>query len=173
MLKDCALSGLLYIIQQLRVHFWRYFGCNNGNNDNMMLTQKLFRQISRIALFAIVFASFAPSISHALAAKQGLNSFAQEICTTDGQNITIQVVTAQGQQLVAELEKTISPSTVISHFNHCLFCSNPSVNATLLPPHAFIVAVLKDQVEQFEVSVVTTVPSFTGLPPPAQAPPQL
>lgn len=139
----------------------------------MMLTQKLFRQISRIALFAIVFASLAPSISHALAAKQGLNSFAQEICTTDGQNITIQVVTTQGRQLVTELEKTTSPSTVVSHLNHCPFCSNPSVNATLEPPHAFIVAVLKDQAEQLEVSVSPVIPSFIALPPPAQAPPQL
>jgi hypothetical protein len=139
----------------------------------MMLTQKLFRQISRIALFAIVFASLAPSISHALAAKQGLNSFAQEICTTDGQNITIQVVTTQGQQLVTELEKTTPPNTVVSHLNHCPFCSNPNVNATLEPPHAFIVAVLKDQAEQLEVPVSTTIPSFIALPPPAQAPPQL
>jgi hypothetical protein len=139
----------------------------------MILTQKLIRCISKIALFAIVFASLAPSISHALAAKQGLNSFAQEICTTDGKNITIQVVTAQGQQLATELEKVPLTKSVISHFNHCPFCSNPSVHAMLEPSHALIVAVLEAQAEQLEVSIPTTILHFIALPPPAQAPPQL
>lgn len=138
-----------------------------------MLSRNLFRWANKIALFAIVFASLAPSISHALAAKQGINSFAQEICTTAGKNVTIQVITTKGQQLVTELEKTPSTKSVVSHLNHCPFCSNPSVNATLEPPHALIVAVLAAQAAQLDVVTTTAIPSFTALPPPAQAPPQL
>ena len=67
-----------------------------------MLPQKIFKLLNTIALFAIVFASLAPSISHALAAKNG-TSFAQEICTSNGQKISIQVITTQGQQLTTEL----------------------------------------------------------------------
>jgi hypothetical protein len=47
-----------------------------------MLSKKLFRWMHKIALFAIVFASLAPSISHAFAAQNGQynllqNSFSQ------------------------------------------------------------------------------------------------
>lgn len=138
-----------------------------------MLSRKLFHWMHRVALFAIVFASLAPSISHALAANQDINGFAQEICTTEGKSITIQVLTTKGQQLATELEKAPFTKSVISHLNHCPFCNNPSVNAMLEPPHAFIVAMLVAQAEQLDVATSTAIPHFTALPPPAQAPPLL
>lgn len=89
-----------------------------------MLSQKLFRCMNKIALFAIIFASLAPSISHALATNQGINSFAQAICSADGQKLTIQVVTTKGQQLQTALktQPDKSPLTIALHFNHCPFC---------------------------------------------------
>lgn len=140
-----------------------------------MLSKKLFRWVHKVALFAVIFASLAPSISHALAAEQGINSFAQEICTTDGQTITIQVMTTQGQQLATELNAEVTssqtPASIVHHLNHCPFCANPSVDTALEAPHAFVVALLTIQAEQLAVLSRVVLPRFSVLPPPAQAPP--
>lgn len=141
-----------------------------------MLSKKLFSWVHKVALFAVVFASLAPSISHALAAKQGINNFAQQICTTDGKKITIAVVTTKGQQLATELttaETEQAPRNIVSHLNHCPFCANPSVDAAIEAPHAFVVQLLTAQAEQIATSTQVVLPRFSVLPPPAQAPPQL
>ena len=143
----------------------------------MMFSKKIFKRINTVALFAIVFASLAPSISHALAAKQGINSFVQEICTTNGERITIQVMTSQGNKLDTQLDTEqklpANSKTFISHLNHCPFCSNPSVNTALEPPTTFVIAALQRHSEQLEFVAATVTKSFTTLPPPAQAPPNL
>lgn len=143
----------------------------------MILSQKITRFIHHIALFAIVFASVAPSISHALAAQQGINSFVQQICTSDGQTITIQVMTSKGQQLETSLivdeANRSAPADIVLHLNHCPFCGNPSIHAALEPPYALIVDVLAAQAEQLETPTVIASSSFSVLPPPAQAPPTL
>lgn len=142
-----------------------------------MLSRKLFRWMHKFALFAIVFASLAPSISHALAAQQGINSFAQEICTTNGEIITIQVVTTQGQQLATELgaaKKPSSPANIVHHLNHCPFCSNPNTGYGLDASHTPLIVLLETQAQQLAVSTqAALLPRFSVLPPPAQAPPQL
>lgn len=142
-----------------------------------MLSQKLFRKlfrwINKIALFAIVFASLAPSISHALAVANN-TSFAQEVCSTNGTKITIQVVTTKGQQLVTELPAQTSekaPTGLHHHLQHCPFCANPSINAAIQTPHAPIVAILAAQAQHIAVNSLAVLPRFSALTPPAQAPP--
>jgi Protein of unknown function (DUF2946) len=141
-----------------------------------MLSKKLFRLINKIALFAIIFASLAPSISHALAAQSGA-SFAQEICTTDGKKITIQVVTTKGQQLATDLSKQSSndkvPTGIQHHLQHCPFCANPSTDAAIQAPNAPIIAFLAAQAEKQAALSPVFFTSFSTLPPPAQAPPSL
>ncbi len=143
----------------------------------MMFPQKIFKRINTIALFAVVFASLAPSISHALAAQKGINSFVQEICSADGEIITIQVVTSQGKQLATELntekKQSTNSKTIISHLNHCPFCNNPNIHASLEPTPAFVMALLQSHKEQLLVNVTVVTKSFSTLPPPAQAPPYL
>lgn len=147
-----------------------------------MLSQKLFRKLfhwsNKVALFAIVFASLAPSISHALAAQQGTNTFAQEICTTNGIKITIQVLTTKGKQLATELPSQIAeanqdkaPAGIQHHLQHCPFCANPSTDAAIQALHAPIIAILAAQAQQVAVNAQAIPPRFTVLPPPAQAPP--
>jgi Protein of unknown function (DUF2946) len=142
-----------------------------------MLSQKLFRWVNQVALFAIVFASLAPSISHALAAQQGTNTFAQEVCTTNGTKITIQVLTTKGKQLATELTaqstEDKSPSSIQHHLQHCPFCANTSVDAAIQAPHAPIIAILATQAQKIAVNSQVVVPRFLVLPPPAQAPPAL
>jgi hypothetical protein len=140
-----------------------------------MLSKKIFKWVHSVALFAIFFASLAPSISHALAAQQGVNSFAQEICTADGENITIDVVTSQGHQLSTTLldqEETPSPASIVHHLNHCPFCSNPNADHGIDAPNLPIIALLETQAKQLVVSTqAALLPRFSVLPPPAQAPP--
>jgi hypothetical protein len=142
-----------------------------------MLSKKLFLYMHKIALFAILFASLAPSISHALAAQQGTNSFTQEVCSTNGKKIIIQVVTTKGQQFSAELSAKntgeTSPISINHHLEHCPFCANPSTDAGLEAPHALMIAILEAEAHQIVVVSQVVLTRFSVLPPPAQAPPAL
>lgn len=139
-----------------------------------MLSKKLFRWVHRVALFAIIFASLAPTISHALQANSGA-AFAQEVCTTDGKKITIQVVTTKGQQLATELSQQSSsdkmPTSIQHHLQHCPFCANPSTDVVLEVPHTPIIVFLTAQAEKQVALSPAFLTSFSTLPPPAQAPP--
>ena len=76
-----------------------------------------------LMLFAIFFASVAPSISHALAAQNNTNRFAQEVCTSTGEKVVIQVITTKGKQLATEfVVSKSSPKTMPMHLEHCPFC---------------------------------------------------
>ena len=140
-----------------------------------MLSQNLFKFLNKISLLAIVFASLAPSISHALAAANN-SSFAQEVCTTSGNKITIQVLTTKGQQLATELPAQTSeksPSGIQHHLQHCPFCANPSTDAAIQAPHEPIIEILAAQAQQIAVNYQVVLPRFSVLPPPAQAPPSI
>ena len=78
----------------------------------------------RVALFAIVFASLAPSISHALSSHHDPKGFIQEICSTGGKKLYIQVVTTQGKALQAglDLKPGSQPASIHHHMDHCPFC---------------------------------------------------
>jgi len=142
-----------------------------------MFSKRIFHLINKIALFAIVFASLAPSVSHAIAAAQGINSLTQEICTSNGETITIQVITTQGQVLDTALtsadETAPTNSSALHHLNHCPFCSNPNTDHGVEPPHVPIVAFLAVKTQKLAVTTQAVLPRFSVLPPPAQAPPQL
>ncbi len=142
-----------------------------------MLPQKLFRFVSKIAMFAILFAALAPSISHALAAQGGTNSFAQSVCTSSGKKITIQVVTTKGRQFATQFSikpaGDDAPKGINHHLDHCPFCANPSTDAAIEAPHAPVVAMLAAKAQQLAVTSQPVFSSFSALPPPAQAPPQI
>ena len=142
-----------------------------------MLPRKLLLFMHKIAVFAILFASLAPSISHALAAQQGNNSFAQEVCSTNGNTITIQVVTTKGRQLSAELATEsngeTTPKSINHHLEHCPFCANPSTEVAMEAPHAPIIAILEAEAQHSAIFPQLVLKSFTALPPPSQAPPAL
>ena len=147
-----------------------------------MLSQKLFRLMHKIALLAIVFASLAPSVSHALQANSSAG-FVQEVCTTNGEKITIKVITTKGKQLATELPALSSenkaqssekaPTGIQHHLQHCPFCANPSIDVALQAPHALIIAILTAQSQHIATHYQPVLPRFSALPPPAQAPPSI
>lgn len=146
--------------------------CERQKYNALMLSSRLFRYVHRIALFAIVFASVAPSISHALAAQNNTNSFAQEVCTSTGEKVVIQVVTTKGKQLATEfvVSKT-SPKTMSMHLEHCPFCSSTATAASLPATNALIIALLEQTAQQLAQYSAPIVVTQFHVSPPAQAPP--
>lgn len=139
-----------------------------------MLPQKIFKLINTIALCAIVFASLAPSISHALAATNG-TSFAQEICTSNGQKISIQVITTQGQQLTTEfaINKSEAPKNITMHLEHCPFCSSGAAAVALPSLQLEIIALLEITAQKAARYAAPILASPHYKSPPSQAPPHL
>jgi hypothetical protein len=138
-----------------------------------MLSKKLFSLMHKIALFAIVFASLAPSVSHALAAQNGTNSFTQEICSASGKTISIQVVTTKGQQLSVDfaLKQSPQPKNIAMHLEHCPFCGGHFSAATLPASNAIIIAQLTATAQKTAEYAAPVFANHTYVSPPAQAPP--
>ena len=126
-------------------------------------------------MFAIVFASLAPSISHAITAQNGKNSFTQEICSSNGKKISIQVQTTKGQQLSVDfaLKQSPEPKNIAMHLEHCPFCGSHFSAVALPAGNSVIIAQLTASAQ---LAVEYAVPVFTNhtyVSPPAQAPPSL
>lgn len=139
-----------------------------------MLSQKIFRLIGKVALFAIVFASLAPSISHALANPNNPQGFMQQICGVGGQKLYIQVITTQGQQIQAALDTKpgSQPASINLHMNHCPFC-HAGVAGVVIPTRSptytlFLAEQEKTQRHVYQIAAIpTTIQSahFTRGPP--------
>ena len=137
-----------------------------------MLSKRLFRLVHFIALLAIFFASVAPSISHALAAQNNINSFAQEVCTSTGEKVVIQVITTKGKQLATEFTLTkTAPKSMSMHFEHCPFCGSAATAASLPASNALIIAKLEAAAQQLAEYSRPIVVSHSYVSPPSQAPP--
>ena len=140
-----------------------------------MLSKKLFRLMHKIALFAIVFASLAPSVSHAIAAQNGTNSFIQEICSSGGKKISIQVQTSKGQQLLVDfaVKQSAQPKNIAMHLEHCPFCAGHFAAATLPASNTVIIAQLALTAQKAAEYAEPVFASHSYVSPPAQAPPSL
>ncbi|MDX1914393.1 MAG: DUF2946 domain-containing protein [Methylophilus sp.] len=87
-----------------------------------MLRRSYQRVVSYIALVAVVFASVAPTISHAIEAKKGNPSFFQEVCTTQG--VTQVSIGIGDSQLIEKSPSDVptDPNKMGMHFEHCPYC---------------------------------------------------
>lgn len=144
-----------------------------------MLSKKLFSLMHKIALFAIVFASLAPSISHAIAAQNGTNSFTQEICSSNGKKISIQVQTTKGRQLSVDFalkqsqQESTQPKNIAMHLEHCHFCGGHFSAAALPASNSIIIAQLALTAQKAAEYAIPVFASQPYVSPPAQAPPSL
>jgi hypothetical protein len=141
-----------------------------------MLRRKILKLVSKIAIFLVVFASLAPSVSHALAV-QNSGSFLQEICSTNGtKKVVIQTMTTKGQQLPTVFETKNSqptPESVSHHLEHCPFCAAGAVNIAIAPAPAWIL-LLQAQANTIDFDYAAPVqPSFIQTAHPSRAPPVL
>ena len=138
--------------------------------------------VLKLLTTVMLFASLAPTVSHALASFTGNTGFTQRICTTNAQGeatIVLQVKTTMGQQLSTALTikadalNVQDSQSINSHFEHCPFCTNLHVDALIAKPHDLIVAQLA--IEAQKIATETKLNGFfqAHFLPPSQAPPQL
>ena len=88
-------------------------------------------------MVAIVFASLAPTLSHAIATESAPLTLWQEICTAQGTKMMASVIADADQQD----SKSMQPH--VGALEHCPFCTN-QITALSLPPgnHVLFVAAL-------------------------------
>jgi hypothetical protein len=141
-----------------------------------MVKQKLFRWMHKIALFAIVFASLAPSISHALSSHNDPKGFIQEICSAGGKKLYIQVVTTQGKQLQAELDVKpgSQPVSINHHMDHCPFCHAGLADLAIPSRNpAFELYLAQQDSKQHFDYITPIVPHYIQTAHPTRAPPTI
>lgn len=98
----------------------------------MNMTKSMHRMTAWIAFCAILLASLAPSISHAVAAAKGTPNGWMEICTVEGAKLV---------QVDGGKPSTPSSGDKSLHFEHCPFCLNHAVAAGM-PPADFVLPVV-------------------------------
>lgn len=76
-----------------------------------------------MALMAIMLAALVPTLSLAFPMQSGKN-FIQEVCSSQGSKLVIQVVTTQGQlrATLIDYQPSQKPVSLSHHLNHCPFC---------------------------------------------------
>jgi len=94
------------------------------------MTKATHRFASWIACFAILMASLAPSISHAVAAAKNVPNAWMEICTVTGIKM-VMLDAEQNSQIPAPVEKAM-------HLEHCAFCLNHAVSTGMPPSPDFV-----------------------------------
>lgn len=89
-----------------------------------------------MALLAIMLAALVPTLSLAFPMQAG-NSFVQEVCSSQGDKLVIQVITTQGKQLstALDLKPTPKPASLEHHLNHCPFC-HMAIDDFVMPHHS-------------------------------------
>ncbi len=98
----------------------------------MRMTQATHRFASWIACFAILMASLAPSISHAVAAAHGTPNAWMEVCTVAG-----------SKMVMVDVEQTAPATNEQSvHFEHCPFCLSHAGTVGLPPAADFVMPVV-------------------------------
>ncbi len=135
--------------------------------------------IHRVAIFLVLFASLAPSISHVLAVQNKNNSFLQEVCSNDGtKKIVLQILTTQGHQVsrIFDTKKAAesSPASTVLHLEHCPFCGGVIADIAITPLSTAWVFMLAEQVNSIAFEdLIPLQSSHLQTAHPSRAPPVL
>ena len=132
-----------------------------------MITRYAKRLTSWIAIAAVVFASLAPSISHAFSVKDNRPAMLQEICSAQGAKRFIAV------DLAVDTQKVPSQNKAAMHFEHCPYCGAHagSVAITLTPIKLFLAKINATEHIQIHAQVLPN--EFYQVTPPSHAPPAI
>lgn len=133
-----------------------------------MFKRRLQKITSTIAIIAMVFASIAPTIAHALPVKIS-TKIGQEICTSQGVG-KIPVIDIEIDNKSPDSAK----NDMVMHFQHCLYCFADNGLASLLPdtlPVSFFALVSTSSVvDEYHSPIIF---NDYQVSPPSQAPPSL
>lgn len=130
-----------------------------------MLTRHAKRLTSWIAILAVIFASLAPSISHAFSTKNNQATLLQELCSAQGAKRLIAV------DLAVDTQQSPSQNQAAMHFEHCPYCASHagSVAITSTPVALFLAEI--NAVEHIQIDADALPASFYQVTPPSHAPP--
>jgi len=89
-----------------------------------------------MALMAIMLAALVPSLSLAFP-MQGGKTFVQEVCSSQGGKLVIQVLTTQGKlrATLIDYQPSQKPVSLSHHLTHCPFC-HMAMDDAILPSHS-------------------------------------
>jgi len=101
-----------------------------------MVTRRFQRWVARMALMAIMLAALVPTLSLAFP-MQGGKTFVQEVCSSQGGKLVIQVLTTQGQwrATLIDYQPSQKPVSLSHHLNHCPFCQM-AMDDIVMPSHS-------------------------------------
>lgn len=131
------------------------------------------RLIAQVAIFAILLTSLVPTLSLAFPMASAKN-FTQEICSTQGQKLVIQVITTQGKLLATALDvqPQSQPNALNHHLKHCPFCQL-AIDDVLMPSANPAYVLFQQAQVRLALSVyqAPVVASFDATAHPTRAPP--
>jgi hypothetical protein len=132
-----------------------------------MFTRYAKRFTSWIAVAAIVFASIAPSISHAFSVKDNRPAMLQEICSAQGAKRFIAV------DLEVDTQKDPKHNQAAMHFEHCPYCGTyaGSLAITTTPIKLFLAKI--NATEHIQINAQVLPSKFYQVTPPSHAPPAI
>ena len=131
-----------------------------------MFKSRANRLATWIALVAIVFASFAPTISHAFAAKNNVD-FQQEVCDAQGTKRFVHV------DLALEKQSAPAENASTAHLEHCPYCAS-HINHVTTPPTSLVVLLSKiNAFSRINSYSAPSVQSYFPVSHPAHAPPAI
>lgn len=132
-----------------------------------MFTRYAKRLTSWIAILAVVFASLAPSISHAFLAKNNQPTLLQELCSAQGAKRFIAV------DLAVDTQKSPTQNQAAMHFEHCPYCAMHagSIAITASPIALFLAEINATEHIQIDAQVLPS--AFYQVTPPSHAPPAI
>ena len=89
-----------------------------------------------MALMAIMLASLMPTLTVAFP-MQGGKTFVQEVCSSQGSKLVIQVMTTQGKlrPTLIDYQPSQKPVSLSHHLNHCPFCQM-ALDQVTIPSHS-------------------------------------
>jgi hypothetical protein len=132
-----------------------------------MFTRYAKRLTSWIAMLAVIFASLAPSISHAFPTKNNQPTLLQELCSAQGAKRFIAV------DLAVDTQKSPSQNQAAMHFEHCPYCATHAgtVAITTTPIALFLAHMNATEHIQIDAQVLPS--AFNLVTPPSHAPPAI
>jgi hypothetical protein len=132
------------------------------------------RLVSLIALAAVLFASLAPTISHALESQSNATqngSLWQQVCSAQGIK-TIPSVLAGINGKVSK-QNDSQPSKMGMHFEHCPYCFSHAGSVGLPASSAALFLAEINAVEHIDIYASPLVVSYYSSSHPSRAPPAL
>jgi hypothetical protein len=127
------------------------------------------RIISLIALAAVLFASLAPTISHALEMKKA--TLWQEVCSAQGIKVIPNTLIAVNNQ--ASKENNSQPNKMGMHFEHCPYCFSHAGSLGLPASATALFLAEINAVEHLDIYASPLVVSYYSSSHPTRAPPAL